>query len=251
MTERGNRAGAWPALEREGLAHLELLDLLGSPVYYGVGVPRGDGSPVLLVPGFLGSDDYLAIMRGWLRRIGYRPFVSGIPLCAGPFGGLLRQVVRRVDAIAASERQPVTLIGHSLGGILGCLAAQHRPDAISHVVTLGSAICEDPRGASHPAVVALGDLLGGGGGASRARVASDWMRDQFDGFPPDGVRLTCIYSRADTVVDWRACTGDGRGDAHEVPGTHSGLAWNAAVYRVVARRLGKSTARSHTVAQVA
>jgi hypothetical protein len=55
MIARGNRAGTWPALERERLAHLELSDLLASPVYYGVGAPRGDGSAVFLVPGFFGT----------------------------------------------------------------------------------------------------------------------------------------------------------------------------------------------------
>ena len=57
---------------------LDWLALHASPVYYGFGVPHGHGEPVVLVPGFLGSDRYLTEMHLWLRRIGYRPYFSGI-----------------------------------------------------------------------------------------------------------------------------------------------------------------------------
>lgn len=62
----------------EARAHLELARLLVSGVYRGEGVPAGDGSPVLLIPGFLAGDVTLAVMHGWLRKIGYRSYRSGI-----------------------------------------------------------------------------------------------------------------------------------------------------------------------------
>jgi triacylglycerol lipase len=37
------------------------------------GVPRGDGRPVVLLPGFLAGDQTLALMAAWLRRLGYAP----------------------------------------------------------------------------------------------------------------------------------------------------------------------------------
>ena len=85
------------ALWQEQRAALELVELLASPVYYGVGVPRGDGGPVLTFPGFLGSDDYLSLLRGWLRRVGYRPYRSGLAVCAGPMRDLLARVRLRVE----------------------------------------------------------------------------------------------------------------------------------------------------------
>jgi hypothetical protein len=52
--------GAEPVRERwlgrplaETRGWLELARLLADPVLYGVGVPHGDGSPVVLMPGFL------------------------------------------------------------------------------------------------------------------------------------------------------------------------------------------------------
>ena len=55
---------------REALLGVDWLSLRVSSVHRGVGVPRGDGSPVVLVPGFMGSDRYLSDMRNWLSRIG-------------------------------------------------------------------------------------------------------------------------------------------------------------------------------------
>src|SRR5215208_6005647 len=51
----------------------ELARLLVDPIYRGVGVPRGDGSPVLLIPGFLVGDESLGVLAAWLKRIGYQP----------------------------------------------------------------------------------------------------------------------------------------------------------------------------------
>ena len=245
--DASGRAAAWPAaswLSRPSLlleqrAALELVELYTSPVYYGVGVPRGDGSPVLLLPGFLGSDDYLSVLRGWLRQVGYRPYSSGLRFCAGSPFALLARVLRRAEEAAGAEGRRLTLVGHSLGGILSAVIARQRPDLVAHVVTLGSALCDDPRGASHPLVVTLADLLGWHGSRSTdVAMVRELERNLFTGPLPDGVRLTCIYTREDAVVDWRACVNDDpRTAAHEVRGTHSGLAWNAQVYRFLGRVL--------------
>src|SRR4051812_16795786 len=56
----------------------ELARLLVDPVYRGSGVPHGDGTPVLTLPGFMAGDSSLSVMRGWLRRIGYEAHSSGI-----------------------------------------------------------------------------------------------------------------------------------------------------------------------------
>jgi triacylglycerol lipase len=58
--------------------------LLRDPLYYGLGVPRGTGQPILLIPGFLVEDWSLQVMAGWLRRIGYRPYLSGIDWNVSP-----------------------------------------------------------------------------------------------------------------------------------------------------------------------
>ena len=233
----GNRPRVPLLLEQR--AGLELADLLANPVYYGIGVPRGDRAPVLLIPGFLGSDDYMQVLRGWLQRVGYRPYRSGIRFCVGSPFRLVRQVIARAEELAEQHDQPVTVIGHSLGGVLGCALARQRPDLVEHVVTLGSPLCPDPRAASHAAVAALADVL-----VRETKTSADLVMERereqalFTGPLPTGVRLTCIYTREDAVVSWDACFDeDPRTTAHEVPGTHCGLAWNARVYRLLGRLL--------------
>ena len=55
---------------------LELARLLVDPVLRGHDVPRGDGRPVLLMPGFLAGDQTLLVLATWLRTLGYRPDVT-------------------------------------------------------------------------------------------------------------------------------------------------------------------------------
>lgn len=236
-------AGLRPSLLWEQRAGLELVHLLASPVYYGVGVPRGDGAPVLLLPGFLGSDGYLMPLYGWLRRIGYRPFLAGFAVTLGPIRDLLARVVRRVDELARACGRPVTVVGHSLGGILGLSVARLRPDAVVHVVTLGSPLGEEPRRSAHPLVGVLAHFLLTGAVTWRALADERALERALLGSPlPPGLRLSCVYSREDAVVDFRDCVhADPRAAAYEVRGTHLGLAWNAEVYRLLGRLLASTT----------
>src|SRR5271169_7120217 len=66
----------------EALFAAEILLLHATPVYYGFGVPRGDDSAVVIIPGFLGTDVYLTELHSWLARIGYRPYFSGVGINA-------------------------------------------------------------------------------------------------------------------------------------------------------------------------
>src|SRR3954466_8830453 len=56
----------------------ELARLLVDPVFRGQRVVRGDGGPVLLIPGFLAGDTSMVGMADWLGRMGYRAYGSGI-----------------------------------------------------------------------------------------------------------------------------------------------------------------------------
>jgi triacylglycerol lipase len=228
--------GTWPRppLWYEQRAALELGELFTSPVYLGIGVPRGDRTPVMAIPGFLGSDDYLSILHGWLRRVGYRPAPFGLH-CIGPIDAIAARLERRAERVAEETGRRLVLIGHSLGGMLSCRLARRRPDLVEQVITLGSARTTTARDSSDPLIGALADMLLGQNG-----TPPTWSEDgEMLGSPlPDDVRLACIYSRDDAVVHWRACLdADPRTIMHEVRGTHTGLAWNARVYRHLGRLL--------------
>jgi hypothetical protein len=66
----------------EPISLLELAVLRLSPVYYGLSVPAGDGSRVVIIPGLLGTDLVLLELHAWLSRLGYRPYFSGMGIAA-------------------------------------------------------------------------------------------------------------------------------------------------------------------------
>src|SRR3954465_12602021 len=142
---------------QELLVGVEMVYLRISPVYWGFGVPRGDGSAVVVIPGFLGTDLYLAEFRAWLGRIGYKPFISNIGLNAERPNLLIRQRLNATIEKAYKEtKRRVHLVGHSLGGVLARSVASQMPDRIASVITMGSPF----RGvAVHPTVLRVAELV--------------------------------------------------------------------------------------------
>ena len=128
-----------------------------SPLYWGHGVPHGDGSAVVLVPGFLGTDLYLTQFRNWLRRIGYEPFYSGIHMNADcPNLSIRRHVNESIAKACKVSRGKIHLIGHSLGGAIALAAASQMSDCVASVIRLGSPI----RGvAGHSSILRAADLV--------------------------------------------------------------------------------------------
>ena len=105
----------------------QFASLARDPIGYGVGVPRGDGRPILLIPGFTAGDWSLGTLARWLGRIGYKPYLSGIDLNVGCPRRKVELVGWRVEKIARETGQRVTIIGHSLGGVLGRAIAASNP----------------------------------------------------------------------------------------------------------------------------
>ena len=240
-TEEGHRniVGTLPPFEAEPTAIFELWQLLSSPTYLGNGVPRGFGRPVIVLPGFLGSDEYLLLLRGWLRRMGYDARASGIAFNWGTTSALLQGLLERVDRVADEAGERLVLVGHSLGGIFARALLLQRPNSIAHAITLGSPLRGNPRASTHPIVRSLAQAMLSELGGLRENEAYElaMLAPQL----PLNTRLTSIYTRTDGVVQWRSCIdADPRADAIEVHGTHTGLAWNVEVYRVLAELLAST-----------
>src|SRR4030042_350663 len=127
-------------LGRELLCPWERFPSLFSLTTWGFGVPRGDGSAVVLVPGFMGTDFYLTPMYWWLWAIGYTPVMSGIGLNAKGLKSLCDQLTETVREAFKKSGRRVTLIGHSLGGTIALLVALANPDMVEQVILLASPI---------------------------------------------------------------------------------------------------------------
>ena len=136
---REDQAEANISIWKEALFAADILLLHSSPVYYGLGVPHGDGSAVILVPGFLGTDAYLTQLHTWLGRIGYRPYFSGIGINAECPNILIQQRLNAcIEKALLETKRKIHLIGHSLGGIIARSVAGQRPSDVASVITLAS-----------------------------------------------------------------------------------------------------------------
>jgi triacylglycerol lipase len=218
--------------------------LRASPVFYGLGVPRGDRSAVVVIPGFLGTDFYLQELYYWLRRINYRPYMSGIGRNAECLDLLVGRLSQTIKKAAAETGGKVHLIGHSLGGVLARSAAVRLQELAASVITLGSPF----RGIqSHPIVLQTADRV-------RARIVREQRGAQPDCYTgycdcgavtalqkpfPSSILQSAIYTRTDGIVDWRVCVNEDPETNFEVKGTHVGLAFNLSVYELIATRLAR------------
>jgi triacylglycerol lipase len=222
---------------------LEHAALRRHPVFRGEGITRGDGTPVLLVPGFLAGDVSLGIMAEWLTRMGYRPCRAGIRVNVDCMARGVERLEHQLERFANRYGRMVTIVGQSRGGSMARVLAVRRPDLVTGVICLGSPIVDEL--AVHPWVraqvetVALLGSLGFRGLFShgcksgscctqaRADIVAPW---------PAHILFTSVYSRSDGIVNWRACL-DPHARQVEVGSSHVGMAVNPTVYEVVAEAL--------------
>ncbi len=233
-------------LWREARWGLEWARLRWSPVFYGIGVPRGRGQPVLLIPGFMSGDLLMLEMHRWLKRIGYRSSLSRIVWnndCPDLTG---RKLTHRIRDLYNRTGTRVSLVGHSLGGMLARSIAQDTPEYIDRVITLGSPFRSLVK--AHPAVIGIWDKLklAQGGLIGRNLHAScgtghctcTFVRNMNMPRPID-VAQFAVFSRHDGVADWTSCVETDPARNSEVSCSHIGMVFDAAVYRAVAARLAE------------
>ena len=197
--------------------------------------PKGDGHPVLVLPGFVTTDLSTTVLRRFLARMGYDAHSWDLGRNLGPraIGQEGEKLIARLEAIHAQTGRKVSLVGWSLGGILARQLSRRRPDLVRQVISLGSPFAGDPRATP---VWKVYELLTGQrlkDPDTRAQLAESELA------PP--VPSTAIFSKGDGVVAWRNCLEPETPttDNIEVNGSHCGLGVNASVLYAVADRLAQ------------
>lgn len=195
--------------------------------------------PVLLVPGFMAGDATLAGMAAFLRREGFRTYRSHIHVNVGCTREAADRLERRLESIASRRGRKVTIVGHSLGGMLARGLAARRPDLVDGIVAMGSPVLAP--GAVHHLLALNIEVLnrltraGIGGMMSEDCTSGECARMSFEETHtalPDDFPFTAIYSRRDGIVDWKACL-DPAATHVEVRTSHCGMAVDPIVMDLV------------------
>lgn len=200
---------------------------------------RGDGHPVMVLPGFAAGDESTLLIRRFLSRLGY----VSLPWLQGQNTGepeLLVGLIRRFYRAQHAYGDKISIVGQSLGGVYAREIARELPDAVRCVVTLGSPFAAEDEDSTNPMVQRMFESMSG-------QTVEDMRRRQRGGPDPRtplAMPSTAIYSRQDGVAAWHACVQHATeiSENVEVVASHSGMAMNPDVLHVVADRLAQDPA---------
>jgi pimeloyl-ACP methyl ester carboxylesterase len=193
--------------------------------------PKGDGHPVLVLPGFLTTGAATFPLRHFLNILGYRGHRWKLGRNLGPVGYKEFEILQRLKDLRHRYGKKVSVIGWSLGGLYARELAWMAPEDVRMVITLGTPF----RYHDSTTVSWLYEDLTG---QEEARMPAEF-RERLDLPPP--VPSTAIYSRTDGVVPWR-CSLERTAEFAEnirVESSHCGLGHNPAVLWAIADRLAQ------------
>ncbi len=199
--------------------------------------PKGDGHPVITLPGYNASDSSMNIMRRYLGIWGYDPHPWGLGTNLGTGHDRAIYENRFIDIlerIVENRGRPATLIGWSQGGVIARQAAKRRPELVRHVLTMGSPISDTPEATT------IWRIYKRTSPQEITPELMDILREITT--PVEGVRCTCIYSQTDGIVspyiaqDWVSPVAENI----RLYSSHFGMAVNPVVLYVVADRLAQT-----------
>ena len=191
---------------------------------------RGDGHPILVIPGFMSTDLSTAPMRDFMEQLGYNTYgwEQGRNYAAIE---LIDVLSHRLEEIFKENEQKVSLIGWSMGGIYARQIAKRNPEYVRQIITMGSPFA----GITEPNNVSwIYNLLTW----SRVENVDPWLISDLP--KPAPVPTTAIYSKQDGIVPWKVCKEQETDEWHQnvqVRGSHLGLGFNPAVLAILADRL--------------
>ena len=193
-------------------------------------LPRGDGHPVLVLPGFLASDHSTVPMRSLLNDLGYDAYGWELGRNVRIDNSRVAEMEKRLLAIHRQTGRKVSIIGWSLGGVFARELAKMHPEAVRLVISLGSPIRNDR---NHSNASGTFEYLNG-------KKPEPIRYGKFKGLhnaPP--VPTTSILTKTDGVVHWRGSVQHPQGQTEniEVRASHLGLGINPSVMIAIADRL--------------
>lgn len=205
--------------------------------------PKGDGHPVILLPGFMASELTMGLHELFLRNRGYDVSHWGFGRNIGFQPKHAKAVEQKIRYLHHKTGRKVSLVGWSLGGVFALHGARQAPECVRSVITLGSPIRVDQKGersvprwlkamyrlVAHP----MGPIV------HESQLANK-LGLQGESLP---MPLSCLYGVGDGVVTPHEATIGGNSPHHEyvrVPASHLGMGVNPMVLWIVADRLAQA-----------
>jgi pimeloyl-ACP methyl ester carboxylesterase len=194
---------------------------------------KGDGHPVLVLPGLVASDTSTRPLRHFLKNRGYA--VSGWRQGRnlGLRDGVQDSMLDLLAELNDTHGRKVSLVGWSLGGIYARQLAKMMPDRVRSVITLGSPFAAPPKATNAWRVYEMAS-------GQRADQADPRFGGSLADPPP--VPTTAIFSRTDGICAWQGCRekSSATSESIEVESSHCGMGHHPAVVYAVADRLAQS-----------
>src|SRR5438552_5069919 len=107
--------------------------------------PRGDGHPVLVLPGLVASDTSTRPLRSFLKSRGYAASCGSQGRNLSPRQGVQHAMIDLVHELTDAHGRKISMIGWSLGGLYARQLAKMMPDRVRSVITLGSPFAGHPK----------------------------------------------------------------------------------------------------------
>ena len=192
--------------------------------------PRGDGHPVLVLPGLAAGDLTTIMIRRYLKGLAYQAYGWEQGRNVGPRPGVLEACMERIGLLRARHGRRVSLVGWSLGGVYARELAKLLPDDVRVVVTLGSPFTGSPKATN---AWRLYQFVSGEREIDAERFAA--LRE------PPPVPTTSIFSRTDGVVAWQCSVEQesAMSENIEVHASHVGMGVNPTALYAIADRLAQ------------
>ncbi len=194
---------------------------------------RGDGHPVLVLPGLGATDASTALLRKFIDDLGYVSYAWELGRNRGFKEEVHAAVTQRLATIHDEHKQKVTVIGQSLGGVYARELAKLAPSKVRQVITLGSPFSGHPLASTG---IRLYEWLSG----DNIEDLDFDRHHEIRATPP--VPTTSVYSKLDGVVAWKCSIEAGSGKSENIHlrgATHCGMAFSPASLYLLADRLAQ------------
>lgn len=200
--------------------------------------PRGDGHPVLALPGFLASDLSMMPLRRYLSELGYEAHAWRMGRNTGGINRMRGALLDRLKEIHSASGRKVSIVGWSLGGVYARDLALRAPDMVRYVVALASPFASDVRATNATWLYETlsGEVVG---------EDPEFLKTIAGDLP---VPTSSIYSRSDGVVNWRTCRLRPSDTAENIEvrfASHVGIGVNPAALWAIADRLAQAEGQFH------